>query len=147
MAREVTGGVYQTKSELFRRETVEDEQRPLFSTYDDVEVKVDLESLLMNAKYNNENAVKENGNKSNIDSNSNSNSTSTTTIWALSEASSAAHDKAVVTNVEKRMKLTNLTPIQRNAIPLAMNGLDLVCSAHTGSGKTLALRYQLLKRL
>ena len=126
------------ESELFRRETVEDEQRPLFSTYDDVEVKVDLESLLMNAKYNNENAVKENGNKSNIDSNSNSNSTSTTTIRRLSEASSTAHDKTVVTNVEKRMKLTNLTPIQRNAIPLAMIGLDLVCSAHTGSGKTLA---------
>ena len=55
-----------------------------------------------------------------------------------SEASLSAHDKAVVTNVEKRMGLTELTPIQKHAIPLAMSGLDLVCSAHTGSGKTLA---------
>ena len=84
------------ESELFRRETVEDEQRPLFSTYDDVEVKVDLESLLMNAKYNNENAVKENGNKSNIDSNSNSNSTSTTTIPALEEGPSTATTKRLL---------------------------------------------------
>jgi ATP-dependent RNA helicase DDX3X len=36
------------------------------------------------------------------------------------------------------MGFTTLTPIQRHAIPLALNGRDLVCSAATGSGKTLA---------
>ncbi|CAL6371375.1 unnamed protein product [Bathycoccus prasinos] len=99
------------ESELFPRETVENERRDLFTTYDDVEVKVDSESTTIS---------------------------SPTAIRRLSESSLAAHDKAVVTNVEKRMGLTELTPIQKHAIPLAMSGLDLVCSAHTGSGKTLA---------
>ena len=99
------------ESELFPRETVENERRDLFTTYDDVEVKVDSESTTIS---------------------------SPTAVRRLSESSLAAHDKAVVTNVEKRMGLTELTPIQKHAIPLAMSGLDLVCSAHTGSGKTLA---------
>ena len=36
------------------------------------------------------------------------------------------------------MKYTSPTPIQRNAIPLAMAGEDLMCCAQTGSGKTCA---------
>jgi ATP-dependent RNA helicase DDX3X len=120
------------ESELFSRETVEDETR-LFSTYDDVEVKVDLESLNVNGKNEREeeNRAEENGKNAPTTS-------SPTAIRRLSEASLSTYDEGVVTNVEQRMRLTELTPIQKHAIPLAMNGLDLVCSAHTGSGKTLA---------
>jgi len=40
-------------------------------------------------------------------------------------------------NIQK-MKYTHPTPIQKNAIPQAMAGQDLMCCAQTGSGKTCA---------
>ena len=36
------------------------------------------------------------------------------------------------------MGFTKLTPIQKNAIPLALKGIDITAQAQTGSGKTLA---------
>ena len=50
----------------------------------------------------------------------------------------SAAAEALRSTLTRRMGFTTLTPIQRHAIPLALNGRDLVCSAATGSGKTLA---------
>ena len=118
-----------------------------FSTYDDVVVKVDLVSLFVGETTKREYVDDEDG--TGIDFNSGDVAEDTRTsnndmIKHLREVSSFAADvlsldEKVITNVEKRMMLKELTPIQRHAIPLAMmKKLDLVCSAHTGSGKTLA---------
>ena len=52
--------------------------------------------------------------------------------------SPSAAAKALRETSARRMGFTTLTPIQRHAIPLALAGRDLVCSAATGSGKTFA---------
>ena len=41
------------------------------------------------------------------------------------------------------IELETPTPIQAQAIPVAMDGQDLLASAPTGTGKTLALPYPL----
>jgi hypothetical protein len=46
-------------------------------------------------------------------------------------------DAALKRNIE-RMRYATPTPIQRHAIPQAMDGQDLLCCAQTGSGKTCA---------
>lgn len=46
-----------------------------------------------------------------------------------------------------RMSITNPTPIQEAAIPIALAGEDLLASAQTGSGKTVAFSIPLLMRL
>ena len=91
------------ESELFSRETVEDETR-LFSTYDDVEVKVDLESLNVNGKNEREeeNRAEENGKNAPTTS-------SPTAIRRLSEASLSTYDEGVVTNARALLK-TRITP-------------------------------------
>jgi ATP-dependent RNA helicase DDX24/MAK5 len=43
-----------------------------------------------------------------------------------------------VKNALKYNKFTTPTPIQKNSLPLAMKGRDIIGSAETGSGKTLA---------
>jgi ATP-dependent RNA helicase DDX3X len=52
------------------------------------------------------------------------------------EPSAAA--EALKRTISRRLGFATLTPIQRHAIPLALAGRDLVCSAATGSGKTFA---------
>ncbi len=46
-----------------------------------------------------------------------------------------------------RMKITTPTPVQAQAIPLALQGKDLVATAQTGTGKTLAFSLPALTRL
>src|SRR3972149_6376796 len=46
-----------------------------------------------------------------------------------------------------RLKYETPTPIQRQAIPLALQGKDLVGVAQTGTGKTLAFGIPLIQRL
>jgi len=43
-----------------------------------------------------------------------------------------------VDTATRRLGFETLTPVQRHAIPLALSGRDLICSAATGSGKTAA---------
>ena len=45
------------------------------------------------------------------------------------------------------MRYETPTPIQANAIPLSLQGIDVMCSAQTGSGKTCAFLLPLLARL
>lgn len=45
------------------------------------------------------------------------------------------------------MNFTSPTPIQRKAIPIALQGLDVLGSAVTGSGKTAAFMIPILERL
>lgn len=52
------------------------------------------------------------------------------------EPSAAA--EALKRTISRRLGFATLTPIQRHAVPLALAGRDLVCSAATGSGKTFA---------
>jgi len=47
----------------------------------------------------------------------------------------------------QRMGYTRPTPIQREAIPLLLDGRDLLASAATGSGKTAAFLFPILHRL
>ena len=56
---------------------------------------------------------------------------------SVPDAPSAAFDQLAET-LSRRLAHAALTPAQRHAIPLALAGRDLVCSAATGSGKTLA---------
>lgn len=46
-----------------------------------------------------------------------------------------------------RLKFTEPTPIQRQSIPIAINGKDLIAIAQTGTGKTLAYGVPLIQRL
>ena len=46
-----------------------------------------------------------------------------------------------------RMGWGALTPVQRHAIPLALAGRDLICSAQTGSGKTGAFTVPIIAAL
>lgn len=46
--------------------------------------------------------------------------------------------QSVKETLQRRLSFSTLTPIQRHAIPMALSGRDLVCSAATGSGKTFA---------
>lgn len=45
------------------------------------------------------------------------------------------------------MSITTPTPIQEATIPLALNGLDVLASAHTGTGKTIAYLIPLIMKL
>ena len=60
------------------------------------------------------------------------------TVGSSRTPTRSAAAEALRSTLTRRMGFTTLTPIQRHAIPLALNGRDLVCSAATGSGKTLA---------
>ena len=60
------------------------------------------------------------------------------TIGSSRTPTHSAASEALRATLTRRMGFTTLTPIQRHAIPLALAGRDLVCSAATGSGKTLA---------
>ena len=45
------------------------------------------------------------------------------------------------------MGFTNPTPIQKMAIPEALNGIDIIAQAQTGSGKTLAFAIPILEKI
>jgi ATP-dependent RNA helicase RhlE len=47
----------------------------------------------------------------------------------------------------RRLDFTEPTPVQREVIPLALSGRDVIATAETGSGKTLAFLVPLLQRL
>ena len=63
---------------------------------------------------------------------------SNTTPAAMDDFSKLPHLTPQLKKNIEMMKYTQPTPIQKNAIPLAMNGEDLMCCAQTGSGKTCA---------
>jgi superfamily II DNA/RNA helicase len=46
-----------------------------------------------------------------------------------------------------RMKFKEPTPIQNQAIPLALEGKDILGTAQTGTGKTLAFSIPLINKL
>ena len=46
-----------------------------------------------------------------------------------------------------RMKITTPKPIQKAALPIALNGSDILASAQTGSGKTIAYLLPLIMKL
>ena len=50
----------------------------------------------------------------------------------------SAAAEALKRTISRRLGFATLTPIQRHAVPRALAGRDLVCSAATGSGKTFA---------
>ncbi len=52
-----------------------------------------------------------------------------------------------LTQAAQRMGYTRPTPIQHKAIPLLLDGRDLLASAATGSGKTAAFLFPILHRL
>ncbi|MCG2677820.1 DEAD/DEAH box helicase [bacterium] len=52
-----------------------------------------------------------------------------------------------ILEVLERMKLTVPTPIQHKAIPIAIQGKDIVGVAQTGTGKTLAFAVPIIQRL
>lgn len=54
---------------------------------------------------------------------------------------------ASILEVLKKMELVTPTPIQQKAIPVAIEGKDLIGVAQTGTGKTLAFGIPMLQRL
>lgn len=52
-----------------------------------------------------------------------------------------------ITEALQRHGLRTPTPIQEQAIPLALSGVDLIAEAHTGTGKTLAFVLPIMERL
>ncbi|MDF2936225.1 MAG: box helicase protein [Paenibacillaceae bacterium] len=54
--------------------------------------------------------------------------------------------KALIHNVHS-MNITEPTPIQREAIPVILEGKDLIAQSQTGSGKTLAYALPVLERI
>ncbi len=54
--------------------------------------------------------------------------------------------KALIQNVHS-MNITEPTPIQREAIPVILEGRDLIAQSQTGSGKTLAYALPVLERI
>jgi len=46
-----------------------------------------------------------------------------------------------------KMKFTEPTPIQQKAIPVAIEGLDVIGIAQTGTGKTLAFAIPMIQRI
>lgn len=52
-----------------------------------------------------------------------------------------------IINALKYNKFTSPTPIQKNTLPLAMQGRDIIGSAETGSGKTLAFGIPMINYL
>src|SRR5580692_2242281 len=54
---------------------------------------------------------------------------------------------AALTASLARMQYTTPTPIQEQAIPLAMQGRDILGSAQTGTGKTAAFGIPMVNRL
>lgn len=52
-----------------------------------------------------------------------------------------------ILDVLKKLQFTTPTPIQRQAIPIAIQGKDMVGIAQTGTGKTLAFGIPMLQRL
>lgn len=57
---------------------------------------------------------------------------------AVPFASLARHLHPTLASSLTAQGFTHATPIQAHALPLALNGRDLLCRAATGSGKTLA---------
>ena len=53
----------------------------------------------------------------------------------------------VILDALKRVNFTNPTPIQAQAIPVALTGKDLIGIAQTGTGKTLAFTLPIIERL
>ena len=54
---------------------------------------------------------------------------------------------ANILEILKRLHFTEPTPIQRQAIPIVLEGKDLVGIAQTGTGKTLAFGLPMAERL
>jgi len=52
-----------------------------------------------------------------------------------------------ILEVLDRLKFTHPTPIQHKAIPVAINGTDIIGVAQTGTGKTLAFAIPVIQRL
>ena len=50
-------------------------------------------------------------------------------------------------HITQRMELTKLTPVQQHAIPILLNGGDLLVRSPTGSGKTLAYAVPVVEAL
>ncbi|PKL39424.1 MAG: RNA helicase [Candidatus Riflebacteria bacterium HGW-Riflebacteria-1] len=79
----------------------------------------------------------------------------TTTITAQTEKTVTSTEIAPIftvlhadlQNAIKRVGFTTPTPIQQSAIPLAMNGRDILASSMTGSGKTAAFLLPIMHRI
>jgi len=54
---------------------------------------------------------------------------------------------SLLTEALERMGITTPTPIQQEAIPLALQGFDILASAQTGTGKTVAYLIPLIQKL
>ena len=52
-----------------------------------------------------------------------------------------------IIEVLDRLKFTSPTPIQHKAIPVAIEGTDIIGVAQTGTGKTLAFAIPVVQRL
>jgi len=69
----------------------------------------------------------------------------TVTITGIAPIFTALHND--LQNAIKRVGFTTPTPIQQSAIPLAMNGRDILASSMTGSGKTAAFLLPIMHRI
>ena len=125
-----TNNTKQRENELFGKESENKNVRGInFAKYDEIKVEV---------KYGSSNKKNKN-NSSNVEQSSPppQQQEQITPVKEFKNFNELSLTNTLQRNINL-MGYTQSTPIQRHAVPLAMNGNDLMCCAQTGSGKTCA---------
>ncbi|KAL7675498.1 hypothetical protein ACOME3_001777 [Neoechinorhynchus agilis] len=68
-------------------------------------------------------------------------------IETFADLNDLIEDKTTISVITQSMGFTNMTDVQKKAIPILLDGKDAIVTAKTGSGKTLAFLVPLIQKL